>query len=158
MGRARLNVADASPRGADPDSGWLQNEPVASQPRRYQVSLRDGWLGLTRLTEGGWKFGIERPSEAIDWYSIPDGQTSQLAAFLRVEISENTGGHNTADESIVAAWGEHDGKTLEMLEQAGVTPLITGVWIPGGDYGYSYEVGDDRTLRPTTPTSRASSD
>lgn len=98
------------------------------------------WSTLTTESDG-WRFCVQRPSEAVDWYRIPASDGARLAAYLGIEWHGNLE-PDERRELIERAWEASDSKTLDGLRSASIGVARIGTWIPYGDYGFWYEEGE----------------
>lgn len=101
---------------------------------------RSDW-SFPKSDEDGWTFICSLPSEAMHSYRIADDDAAKLVEALGVTMADL---HNS-EAPAVRAWqrltaGEGG---EDRLADLGIAIKLYAVWIPGGDWGYHYDVAAD---------------
>jgi hypothetical protein len=99
--------------------------------------------------DGGWRTSYTRPSEAVDSYRVSEEDMAKLAETFGLTLDD----FHTRQEAAVSEWerltmgqGGND-----RLAERGIGLTRDAEWIPGGEWGYYFEIDADGSRVDTDP-------
>lgn len=89
-------------------------------------------------SSGGWVFSFTRDSEAMDFFRISDDDAGKLAEILGTTKARLS----VEDAETVHSWNQLmvNASSRDPLGEIGIAATQYREWIPGGDFGYSYDI------------------